>query len=169
MNLSPNLPSITLPLHSLPCPIQPYHSQPPSIPLLTTTNPPSTITVTLQLPISYSTTTYSTITLPSTMSHSPYYCSTHHIETLTNDLYTISNLPYSHIPLHGPSLTKSVLDALTSLCTALASAVYTLCHLPHKSHDYPHFNIYISFGGPKYYITALNTYVILLLHLILTT
>ncbi|CAI7251469.1 BAD_collapsed_G0028120.mRNA.1.CDS.1 [Saccharomyces cerevisiae] len=36
-NLSPNLPSITLPTHSLPCPIQPYHSQPPSISLLTTT------------------------------------------------------------------------------------------------------------------------------------
>ncbi|CAI4552650.1 CFA_G0031040.mRNA.1.CDS.1 [Saccharomyces cerevisiae] len=33
-------------------------------------------------------------------------------------------------PLHGPSLTKSVPNALTSLCTALASAVYTLCHLP---------------------------------------
>ncbi|CAI4469348.1 CCQ_1a_G0052270.mRNA.1.CDS.1 [Saccharomyces cerevisiae] len=33
-------------------------------------------------------------------------------------------------PLHGPSLISSVLDALTSLCTALASAVYTLCHLP---------------------------------------
>ncbi|CAI4308637.1 AMP_1a_G0014620.mRNA.1.CDS.1 [Saccharomyces cerevisiae] len=31
MNLSPNLPSITLPLHSLPCPISLYHSQPPSI------------------------------------------------------------------------------------------------------------------------------------------
>ncbi|CAI4465497.1 ANE_G0017630.mRNA.1.CDS.1 [Saccharomyces cerevisiae] len=31
----------------------------------------------------------------------------------------------------------------------------------HKAHDYPHFNIYISFGGPKYCITALNTYVIL--------
>ncbi|CAI4468061.1 CEL_1a_G0018080.mRNA.1.CDS.1 [Saccharomyces cerevisiae] len=31
-----------------------------------------------------------------------------------------------------PILTKSVLDALTSLCTALASAVYTLCHLPIK-------------------------------------
>ncbi|CAD6484122.1 Y55_G0026260.mRNA.1.CDS.1 [Saccharomyces cerevisiae] len=38
-------------------------------------------------------------------------------------------LPYSHIPLHGPSLTKSVPNALTSLCTVLASAVYTLCHL----------------------------------------
>ncbi|CAI4863678.1 AFI_G0057350.mRNA.1.CDS.1 [Saccharomyces cerevisiae] len=31
-----------------------------------------------------------------------------------------------------PILTKSVLDALTSLCTALASAVYTLCHSPIK-------------------------------------
>ncbi|CAI5209954.1 ANL_HP_G0008120.mRNA.1.CDS.1 [Saccharomyces cerevisiae] len=30
----------------------------------------------------------------------------------------------------------------------------------HNSHDYPHFNIYISFGGPKYRINALNTYVI---------
>ncbi|CAI4600199.1 BFP_1a_G0034170.mRNA.1.CDS.1 [Saccharomyces cerevisiae] len=39
----------------------------------------------------------------------------------------------------------------------------------HKVHDYPHFNIYISFGGPKYCITALNTYVIPLLHHILTT
>ncbi|CAI4522209.1 CEL_1a_G0023160.mRNA.1.CDS.1 [Saccharomyces cerevisiae] len=47
-------------------------------------------------------------------------------------VYTTLNLPYSHIPLHGPSLTKSVLDALTSLCTVLASAVYTLCHLPIK-------------------------------------
>ncbi|CAI4307576.1 BDM_1a_G0006890.mRNA.1.CDS.1 [Saccharomyces cerevisiae] len=39
----------------------------------------------------------------------------------------------------------------------------------HKSHDYPHFNIYISFSGPKYCITALNTYVIPLFHHILTT
>ncbi|CAI6589823.1 AIF_HP2_G0029850.mRNA.1.CDS.1 [Saccharomyces cerevisiae] len=30
------------------------------------------------------------------------------------------------------SLTKSVLSALTSPLTALASAVYTLCHLPIK-------------------------------------
>ncbi|CAI6513490.1 AAB_G0005110.mRNA.1.CDS.1 [Saccharomyces cerevisiae] len=29
-----------------------------------------------------------------------------------------------------PILTKSVPNVLTSLCTALASAVYTLCHLP---------------------------------------
>nr|AAT93382.1 YMR326C [Saccharomyces cerevisiae] len=39
----------------------------------------------------------------------------------------------------------------------------------HKAHDYPHFNIYISFSGPKYCITALNTCVIPLLHHILTT
>ncbi|CAI4247910.1 BAD_collapsed_G0039970.mRNA.1.CDS.1 [Saccharomyces cerevisiae] len=84
-NLSLNLPSITLPLHPLPCPIQPYYSQPPSISLLTTTNQPPTITVTLQLPISNSTSTYPTITLPSPIYYSPYCCSTHHIETLTND------------------------------------------------------------------------------------
>ncbi|CAI5047645.1 BTE_HP_G0092190.mRNA.1.CDS.1 [Saccharomyces cerevisiae] len=68
-NLSPNLPSITLPPHSLPCPTQPYHSQPPSISLLTTTSPPI-ITVTLQLPISNSTTI--TLLLPY---HPP--CPTH--------------------------------------------------------------------------------------------
>ncbi|CAI4453634.1 ADE_G0017500.mRNA.1.CDS.1 [Saccharomyces cerevisiae] len=39
----------------------------------------------------------------------------------------------------------------------------------HKAHDYPYINIYISFGGPKYCINALNTYVIPLLHRILTT
>ncbi|CAI6549908.1 AAC_HP2_G0022580.mRNA.1.CDS.1 [Saccharomyces cerevisiae] len=42
---------------------------------------------------------------------------------------------YPAITFHStpwPILTKSVLDALTSLCTALASAVYTLCHLPIK-------------------------------------
>ncbi|CAI7470455.1 CGH_3_collapsed_G0052470.mRNA.1.CDS.1 [Saccharomyces cerevisiae] len=41
----------------------------------------------------------------------------------------LSNLPYSHIPLHGP-VSLNRYDALTSLFTALASAVYTLCHLP---------------------------------------
>ncbi|CAI7273752.1 BAD_collapsed_G0016690.mRNA.1.CDS.1 [Saccharomyces cerevisiae] len=39
----------------------------------------------------------------------------------------------------------------------------------HNAHDYPHFNVYISFGGPKYRITARNTYATLLLHHILTT
>ncbi|CAI4385040.1 CLN_G0025780.mRNA.1.CDS.1 [Saccharomyces cerevisiae] len=81
----------------------------------------------------------------------------------------LSNLPYFHIPLHGPSLTLSVLDALTSLCTALASAVYTLCHLPIKP-TIIHILISISHsGGPKYCINSLNTYVIPLLHHILTT
>nr|CAI6801973.1 CLL_HP1_G0052180.mRNA.1.CDS.1 [Saccharomyces cerevisiae] len=37
--MSHNLPSITLPTHSLPCPIQPYHSQPPSISLRTVHSP----------------------------------------------------------------------------------------------------------------------------------
>ncbi|CAI4570170.1 CLN_G0031430.mRNA.1.CDS.1 [Saccharomyces cerevisiae] len=46
-------------------------------------------------------------------------------------LSQVTLLSYS-TPLHGPSLTKSVPNALTSLCTALASAVYTLCHLPIK-------------------------------------
>ncbi|CAI4298441.1 BAG_1a_G0006340.mRNA.1.CDS.1 [Saccharomyces cerevisiae] len=39
----------------------------------------------------------------------------------------------------------------------------------HNAHAYPHFNIYISFGGPKYCITALNTCVIPLLRHILIT
>ncbi|CAI4889943.1 ADS_G0034010.mRNA.1.CDS.1 [Saccharomyces cerevisiae] len=39
----------------------------------------------------------------------------------------------------------------------------------HKAHDYPHFNIYISFSCLEYRINALNTYVIPLLHRILTT
>ncbi|CAI4761505.1 ATM_1a_G0048330.mRNA.1.CDS.1 [Saccharomyces cerevisiae] len=82
--MSLNLPSITLPLHSLPCLIQLYHT-PTTIHLSTYYHPPSTITVTLQLPISNPTATYPAIHLPSTMSYSPYCCSTHHIETLTND------------------------------------------------------------------------------------
>ncbi|CAI4574008.1 CCN_G0031060.mRNA.1.CDS.1 [Saccharomyces cerevisiae] len=76
------------------------------------------------------------------MSHSPYCCSTHHIETLTNDRHTHTDATSIHnsqtyptLTFHStpwPILTKSVLDVLTSLCTALASAVYTLCHLPIK-------------------------------------
>ncbi|CAI4877781.1 BPG_G0014070.mRNA.1.CDS.1 [Saccharomyces cerevisiae] len=42
----------------------------------------------------------------------------------------LSTYPYFHIPLHGPFLTESVPNAPTSLYTALASVVYTLCHLP---------------------------------------
>ncbi|CAD6635248.1 BAH_G0025140.mRNA.1.CDS.1 [Saccharomyces cerevisiae] len=47
--------------------------------------------------------------------------------------YSIPLLTYPTLIFHStpwPILTKSVLDAHTSLCTALASAVYTLCHLP---------------------------------------
>ncbi|CAI4283878.1 CPA_1a_G0004880.mRNA.1.CDS.1 [Saccharomyces cerevisiae] len=58
----------------------------------------------------------------------------------------------THIIIHGTCL------------SGLYPAPFT-----HNSHDYPHFNIYISFGGPKYRINALNTYVIPLLHRILTT
>ncbi|CAI5123800.1 CGH_1_HP_G0135630.mRNA.1.CDS.1 [Saccharomyces cerevisiae] len=83
--MSPNLPSITLPPHSLPCPIQPYHpNHHPSL-YLPPTHSPSTITVTLHLPISNSTTTYPAIPLPSIIWYSLYCCSTHHIEMLTND------------------------------------------------------------------------------------
>ncbi|CAI4580401.1 AMH_1a_G0031060.mRNA.1.CDS.1 [Saccharomyces cerevisiae] len=39
----------------------------------------------------------------------------------------------------------------------------------HNAHDYPHFNIYISFGGPKYCITALSIYIISLFHHLLST
>nr|CAI6380193.1 CIH_HP1_G0004800.mRNA.1.CDS.1 [Saccharomyces cerevisiae] len=77
-------------------------------------------------------------------------------------VYIISNLPYSHILLQSMAhlSLNQFPNALTSLCTVLASAVYTLYHFTHKAHDYPHFNIYISFGDSKYCITALNTYVI---------
>ncbi|CAI4698678.1 CNT_collapsed_G0044280.mRNA.1.CDS.1 [Saccharomyces cerevisiae] len=62
-----------------------------------------------------------------------------------------------------PTLTFRSMDHL-SLNHGLYPVPFT-----HNSHDYLHFNIYISFGGPKYCITALNTYVIPLLHRILTT
>ncbi|CAI4401503.1 AMM_1a_G0013560.mRNA.1.CDS.1 [Saccharomyces cerevisiae] len=45
--------------------------------------------------------------------------------------YTISTYPtFTSHSTPRPILTPSVLDALASLCTALASAVYTLCHSP---------------------------------------
>ncbi|CAI4735980.1 ANE_G0047030.mRNA.1.CDS.1 [Saccharomyces cerevisiae] len=47
-------------------------------------------------------------------------------------VYTTLKLTLLSHSIPWPILTKSVLDALTSLCTALASAVYTLCHLPIK-------------------------------------
>ncbi|CAI4436964.1 AFI_G0016360.mRNA.1.CDS.1 [Saccharomyces cerevisiae] len=45
-----------------------------------------------------------------------------------------------------PILTKSVPNAPTSLCTALASAVYTLCHLPIKP-IIIHILIFISYSA----------------------
>ncbi|CAI6557339.1 ALI_HP2_G0026120.mRNA.1.CDS.1 [Saccharomyces cerevisiae] len=46
------------------------------------------------------------------------------------------------------SLTKSVPNELTSLCTALASAVYTLCHL-RITPTIIHILISISHSGPQ--------------------
>ncbi|CAI6792389.1 ALI_HP2_G0051870.mRNA.1.CDS.1 [Saccharomyces cerevisiae] len=66
------------------------------------------------------------------------------------------NLPCHNIPLRSM--------AHLSLNHGLYPVSFT-----HNAHHYPHFNIYISFGGPKYCINALNTYVIPLLHHILTT
>ncbi|CAI4652194.1 AMP_1a_G0039470.mRNA.1.CDS.1 [Saccharomyces cerevisiae] len=80
----------------------------------------------------------------------------------------LSNLPYSHIPLHHPSLTISTKCTRIIMHGTCLSGLYPV-PFTHNSHDYPHFNIYISFGGSKYCITALNTYVIPLLHRILTT
>ncbi|CAI4415503.1 APG_G0027930.mRNA.1.CDS.1 [Saccharomyces cerevisiae] len=67
-------------------------------------------------------------------------------------VYTTLNTKCTHIIIHGTCL----------------SGLYPV-PFTHNSHYYPHFNIYILFGGPKYCITALNTYVIPLLHHILTT
>ncbi|CAI4697556.1 BDC_1c_G0043890.mRNA.1.CDS.1 [Saccharomyces cerevisiae] len=53
--------------------------------------------------------------------------------TYPHECYSIPLSTYPTLTFHStpwPILTSSVLDALTSLCTALASAVYTLCHLP---------------------------------------
>ncbi|ONH71755.1 hypothetical protein BON23_5038 [Saccharomyces cerevisiae] len=73
----PTSPLVTLPHSTIPLPT--------TIHLSTYHYPPPIITVTLQLPISNLTATYPAITLPSTMSYSLYCCSTHHIETLTNN------------------------------------------------------------------------------------
>ena len=93
-------------------------------------------------------------------------------------LQYIPSQTYPTLTFHSIThLSPSVPNALASLCTALA---YIIIHgtclsglypvpFTHNAHHYPHFNIYISFGGPKYCITALNTYVIPLLHRILTT
>ncbi|CAD6620658.1 XXYS1_4_G0054230.mRNA.1.CDS.1 [Saccharomyces cerevisiae] len=78
---------------------------------------------------------------------------------LTLPLQSHHHMPYS------PSLYKRTNIIMHGTCL---SGLYPV-PFTHKAHDYPHFNIYISFGGPKYCITALNTYVIPLLHHILTT
>ncbi|CAI4247234.1 AKH_1a_G0033730.mRNA.1.CDS.1 [Saccharomyces cerevisiae] len=99
------------------------------------------------------------------MTYSPYCCSTHHIETIYH-----LNLPYSHIPLHSMapfSLNQYKCTHIIMHGTCL-SGLYPV-PFTHKSHDYPHFNIYISFGDSKYRINALNTFVIPLFHHILTT
>nr|CAI6536234.1 CNT_HP1_G0012290.mRNA.1.CDS.1 [Saccharomyces cerevisiae] len=44
----------------------------------------------------------------------------------------LSNLPYFHIPLHGPSLTKSVNMHSHHYARHLPQRFYTLCHLPIK-------------------------------------
>ena len=82
----------------------------------------------------------------------------------------LSNLPYSHILLQSMahlSLNQYKCTHIIMHGTCL-SGLYPV-PFTHKAHDYPHFNIYISFGGPKYCINSLNTYVIPLLHHILTT
>ncbi|CAI4537573.1 ALH_1c_G0025780.mRNA.1.CDS.1 [Saccharomyces cerevisiae] len=82
----------------------------------------------------------------------------------------LSNLPYSHILLQFMahlSLNQYKCTHIIMHGTCL-SGLYPV-PFTHKARDYPHFNIYISFSGPKYCITALNTCVIPLLHHILTT
>ncbi|CAI7438076.1 BTE_collapsed_G0044380.mRNA.1.CDS.1 [Saccharomyces cerevisiae] len=76
-------------------------------------------------------------------------------------LQYIPSQTYPTLTFHSIAhLSPSVPNALTSLCTALASAVYTLCHLPIKP-IIIHILISISHSvGPKYRINALNTYVI---------
>ncbi|CAI4234410.1 AVB_G0000010.mRNA.1.CDS.1 [Saccharomyces cerevisiae] len=74
----------------------------------------------------------------------------------------------THIPTPYPSLTISTKCTHIIMHGTCLSGLYPV-PFTHNSHDYPHFNIYLAFGGPKYCITALNTYVIPLLHHILTT
>ncbi|CAI4923642.1 BAD_HP_G0011230.mRNA.1.CDS.1 [Saccharomyces cerevisiae] len=83
-------------------------------------------------------------------------------------VYTISTYPtltfhsMAHLSLNQYKCTHIIMHG--TCLSGLYPVPFT-----HNAHDYPHFNIYISFGGPKYCITALNTYVIPLLHHILTT
>ncbi|CAI4641033.1 AGA_1a_G0036220.mRNA.1.CDS.1 [Saccharomyces cerevisiae] len=85
-------------------------------------------------------------------------------------VYTTLKLPYSHTPIHGPSLSLNQSTKCTHIIIhgTCLSGLYPV-PFTHNSHYYPHFNIYILFGGPKYCINALDTYVIPLFHHILTT
>ncbi|CAI4601085.1 BDC_1c_G0034640.mRNA.1.CDS.1 [Saccharomyces cerevisiae] len=82
--------------------------------------------------------------------------------------YTISTYPthifhsMAHLSLNQYKRTHIIMHG--TCLSGLYPVLFT-----HKSHDYPHFNIYISFGDSKYCITALNTYVIPLFHHIPTT
>ncbi|CAI4281292.1 BDF_1d_G0004920.mRNA.1.CDS.1 [Saccharomyces cerevisiae] len=73
--------------------------------------------------------------------------------------YTISTYPthifhsMAHLSLNQYKRTHIIMHG--TCLSGLYPVLFT-----HKSHDYPHFNIYISFGDSKYCITALNTYVI---------
>ncbi|CAI4682786.1 BAH_G0042980.mRNA.1.CDS.1 [Saccharomyces cerevisiae] len=69
-----------------------------------------------------------------------------------NIIFSLHEYKCTHITIHGTCL----------------SGLYPV-PFTHKAHHYLHFNIYISFGGPKYCINALNTYVIPLFHHILIT
>ncbi|CAI5178180.1 CPS_HP_G0008790.mRNA.1.CDS.1 [Saccharomyces cerevisiae] len=84
---------------------------------------------------------------------------------LTLPLYTTTTTCHTHPHLYTDFTTKCTHIIMHGTCL---SGLYPV-PFTHNAHDYPHFNIYISFGGPKYCITALNTYVIPLLHHILTT
>ncbi|CAI4501187.1 CLN_G0023050.mRNA.1.CDS.1 [Saccharomyces cerevisiae] len=77
-------------------------------------------------------------------------------------------MPYAHGCYSIPSETYPTFTFHSMAYLSLNHGLYPVL-FTHKSHDYPHFNIYISFGGPKYCINALNTYVVPLLHHILTT
>ncbi|CAI6478358.1 CMF_HP2_G0016220.mRNA.1.CDS.1 [Saccharomyces cerevisiae] len=82
--------------------------------------------------------------------------------TLKLTLLSHSTPLHGPLPLHQYKCTHIIMHGIC------LSGLYPV-PFTHKAHDYPHFNIYISFGDPKYCITALNTYVIPLLHSILTT
>ncbi|CAI4242319.1 CEI_1a_G0004760.mRNA.1.CDS.1 [Saccharomyces cerevisiae] len=85
----------------------------------------------------------------------PLYTTSHAIRTFTCILISHPtvyhlNLPYSPISHHQYKRTNIIING--TCLSGLYPVPFT-----HKAHDYPHFNIYISFGGPKYCMTALNS------------